>query len=110
MVAATLAEIRKLRETGPSTSDVQKDQEIERRELEVALQQNGTWTGSILSCLQLGIDPRRIAHRRERIDLLTRENLRETFRKYFPLDRRSVVTLLPEAGMGTGGGATPGVR
>ena len=47
---------------------------------------------------------------RERIDLLTRENLRETFRKYFPLDRRSVVTLLPEAGMGSGGGATPGVR
>ncbi len=100
MVAAAFTEIRKLREGGPSAADVQKDQEIERRELEVALQQNGTWTGSILTCLQVGIDPRRIAHRRERIDLLTAENLRETLRKYFPLDRRTVISLLPAAGVG----------
>jgi zinc protease len=98
MVAATLAEIRGLRENGPSAADVQKDQEIERRELEVALQMNGTWTGSILYSLQAGIDPRRIAHRRERIDLLNRDNLRDTFRKYFPLERRTVITLLPETG------------
>ncbi len=96
MLAATLAEIADLRENGPSAEDVQKDQEIERRELEVALEQNGMWTGSILTSLQFGIDPRRIAHRRERIDLLNRDNLRETFRKYFPLDRRTVITLRPE--------------
>jgi zinc protease len=107
MVAATLAEIRKLREAGPSTSDVQKDQEIERRELEVALQQNGVWTGSILTCLQLGIDPRRIAHRRERIDLLNVENLRDTYRKYFPLDRRTVISLLPAAAAGGESSVTP---
>ena len=107
MVKVTLAEIQKLRDNGPSAADLQKDQEIERRELEVALQQNGTWTGSILTCLQLGIDPRRIAHRRERIDLLTPANLKDTFRKYFPLDRRTVITLLPEAAAGAGAGATP---
>lgn len=107
MVKATLAEVRSLQENGPSAADVQKDQEIERRELEVALQQNGTWTGSILTSLQFGIDPRRIAHRRERIDLLTRENLRDTFRKYFPIDRRTVITLLPEAAAGAGAGGTP---
>ena len=100
MVKATLAEVQKLRDDGPTSADVQKDQEIERRELEVALQRNGTWTGSILTSLQAGIDPRRIAHRRERIDLLNTENLKETFRKYFPLDRRTVITLLPEATAG----------
>ena len=107
MVKATLAEIRALRDDGPAADDVKKDQEIERRELEVALQQNGTWTGSILTCLQLGIDPRRIAHRRERIDLLTPENLKATFRKYFPLERRTVITLLPQAASGAGAGAAP---
>jgi len=95
LVAVTLAQIEELRDKGPSAGDVQKQQEIERRELEVALKQNGMWTGSILASLQSGIDPRRIAHRRERIDLLSRDNLRETYRKYFPLDRRTVITLLP---------------
>jgi zinc protease len=99
LVQASLSEIQKLRDEGPSAADVQKDQEIERRELDVALQQNGTWTGSILASLQLGIDPRRIAHRRERIGLLTTENLRDTFRKYFPANRRTVISLLPEAGL-----------
>lgn len=98
LVQATLSEIQKLRDDGPSATDLQKDQEIERRELDVALQQNGVWTGSILTSLQFGIDPRRIAHRRERIDLLTTQNLRDTFRKYFPANRRTVISLLPEAG------------
>ena len=32
----------------------------------------------------------------ERIDKLTPELLHETFKKYFPMDRRTVVTLKPE--------------
>ncbi len=108
LVATTLAEIRALRENGPSAADVQKDQEIERRELEVSLQQNSFWTGAILTALQLGIDPRRIAHRRERIEALTPEALHATYRKYFPLDRYSVVTLLPQAAdAATGSGVAP---
>ena len=100
LVQATLSEIQELREEGPSAADLEKDQEIERRELDVALQQNPTWTGSILVSLQFGIDPRRIAHRRERIGLLTTENLRDTFRKYFPPNRYTVITLVPEASPG----------
>jgi len=107
LVQAAMAEIQRLRDEGPSAADVQKDQEIERRELDVALQQNGVWTGSILTSLQFGIDPRRIAHRRERIDLLTTENLRDTFRKYFPANRRTVISLLPEAAAAPGAGASP---
>jgi hypothetical protein len=64
--------------------------------LDVALEQNAVWTGSILTTLQFGIDPRRIAHGRERIGLLTIEDLRDTFRKYFPANRRTVISLLPE--------------
>ena len=32
----------------------------------------------------------------ERIAALTRENIQDVFRRYFPLDRYTVVTLLPE--------------
>jgi zinc protease len=110
LVAAALAEVKKLREQGPSAADVQKDQEVERRELEVAMKQNGFWTGSLQTTHVLGWDPRRIAKRRERIDLLTTENLKATFQRYFPLDRYTVITLLPEAGANAAGkpGADPG--
>jgi zinc protease len=101
VVAATLAEVKKLREQGPSAADLQKDQEVERRELEVAMKQNGFWVGSLQTVNILGWDPRRIAKRRERIDLLTTENLKATFQKYFPLDHYSVVTLLPESAADT---------
>jgi zinc protease len=100
MVAATLDEVRRVVRDGPSAADVQKDQEIERRELEVAEKENGTWLGLLQNFHAFGWDPLRILHRRERIDRLTRENLRATFAKYFPLDRYTVITLLPAAGAG----------
>jgi zinc protease len=112
MIAASLAEVKKLVEQGPSAADVQKIQEVERRELEVALKQNATWTGSLQAVHTYGWDPRRIAKRRERIDLLTPENLKETIRKYYPLDRYTVLTLLPEPEAGgkasSGSTAKPG--
>lgn len=98
MVAAALAEVRTLREAGPSDADLQREQEIQRRELESGLKENGYWLGALQIMNQLGWDPRRLARRRERIDLLTTSDLKETFRKYFPLDRYTVVTLLPESG------------
>jgi zinc protease len=101
MVAAALDEVKKLRDQGPSAADVQKDQEVERRELEVSMKQNAFWTASLQTIHTLGWDPRRIARRKERIELLTTENLKETFRKYFPLDRYTVITLLPEAAADT---------
>jgi predicted Zn-dependent peptidase len=80
----------------------------------VALKQNATWFGSLQALHQYGWDPRRIAKRRERIDLLTPANLKESCRKYFPLDRYSVLSLVPEttpAAEGktnTGGKGKPG--
>ena len=96
LVAATLAEIRKLTADGPSAADVSKEQEVQRRELETSVKQNNYWTGSMQTVSLLGWDPRRIAKRRERIDLLTADNLHDTFRKYFPPDHYSIVRLAPE--------------
>ena len=96
LVAAALAEVRKLADEGPSAEDVRKEQEVQRRELETSAKQNGYWTGSMQTVSLLGWDPKRIAKRRERIDLLTPALLHESFKKYFPLDHYSVVRLAPE--------------
>src|SRR5439155_980959 len=47
MVAATLAEIDRLRREGPTDEDVKKEKEVERRELEVSMKRNGYWNGSM---------------------------------------------------------------
>jgi zinc protease len=96
LIAATQAEIDKMRREGPSAEDVSKEQEVQRRELETSQKQNGFWTGSLQTVNVLGWDPNRILKRRERIDALTTTALHESYRKYLPADHYSVIKLSPE--------------
>jgi predicted Zn-dependent peptidase len=43
-----------------------------------------------------GTSPSEILTRTERIDAVTPAAVQDVFRKYFPLDRYTVVTLMPE--------------
>jgi predicted Zn-dependent peptidase len=45
----------------------------------------------------LGRDARRIPQRIERAESLDQENIHAAIRKYFPVERHTIVTLLPEA-------------
>ncbi len=58
--------------------------------------QNGFWLGALQTAHLLGWDPVSIAHRAERTDTLTAENIHDAFRKYFPADRYTMMTLMPE--------------
>ena len=97
LTGEVLKEVERLKKEGPSAEDLKRVQELERRDLETAMKQNSFWVGSLQTVHMLGWDPLSITRRQERIDKLTPEVLHEIFRKYFPLDRRTVVTLKPEA-------------
>jgi predicted Zn-dependent peptidase len=71
-------------------------QELERRDLETATKQNAYWVGSLQTVHMLGWDPLSITRREERIQKLSPQVLHETFKRYFPMDRYTVVTLKPE--------------
>jgi len=96
LVQAVFDETKRLRESGPSPQEVASVQEIERRELETALRQNAYWLNSLQTVHLLGWDPRRIAARLERTASLTPGNIHAAFRKYFPENRYTVVSLMPE--------------
>jgi zinc protease len=96
LVATALAEVRRLAENGPSAEDVSREQEVQRRELETNLKQNGFWNGSLQNVHMMGWDPLRITKRRERIDRLTPQDLHATFTRYFPANHYSIVRLVPE--------------
>jgi zinc protease len=98
LVAAVMTEVDRLRREGPSAADVQAVKEAEKNDLQTSMRQNGYWLNSLQAMHILGRDARRILQRTERADSLSQENIHAAFRKYFPADRHTVVTLMPEAG------------
>jgi zinc protease len=96
LTGEVMKEVERLKKEGPSADDVKRVQELERRDLETAMKQNAFWVGSLQTVHMLGWDPLSITRRQDRIEKLTPEVLHEMFRKYFPIDRHTVVTLKPE--------------
>ena len=91
-----MEELEKLRREGPSATEVQVVKETEKRELETSVKQNGYWLNSLQAMHLLGRDPLRILQRDARTESLSQDNIHAVIRKYFPTDRYTVVTLMPE--------------
>jgi zinc protease len=96
LVGRVQQEIERLQKEGPSADLTNRARESARRAHEVELRENGYWLGRLQSAVLLERDPLLILRRFERIDAITPANLHEIFKKYFPKDRYTVVTLLPE--------------
>ncbi|MGE4056244.1 MAG: hypothetical protein AB7F99_15730, partial [Vicinamibacterales bacterium] len=91
-----LSEIRKLQDDGPSEDLTNRAKESARRGYETSLRQNGYWMGRLQTIHFLGGNPGDIITRESRIDAVTAEGIRNALREYFPLDRYTIVTLMPE--------------
>jgi zinc protease len=96
LIERLFTEVKRLQTDGPSPDLVLKAKEAARRDYETALKQNGYWLGRLQTVNMLDGDPSEIVTRTERIDAITPAIVQETFEKYFPLDRYTVVTLNPE--------------
>jgi zinc protease len=96
MVERIFQEIRLLQTGGPSEDLTTRAKESARREHETLLKENGFWLGRLQSAKLLERDPLLILKRMERIESITPAALQEVFKKYFPMDRNTVITLLPE--------------
>jgi zinc protease len=96
MIERVMKEVQRLQQEGPSADLTNRAKETARRAYETSRKQNGYWLGRLQSAKLLGRDPHLILTREQRIDAITAENLHEMFKKYFPMDRYTVVTLGPE--------------
>ena len=95
MTARVMQEIKRLQMEGPTTDLTDRAKETARRGYETSLKQNDYWLGRMQSVKTLGRDPGEILTRNKRIDLVTPQVLQDVFKKYFPADRSTVVTLVP---------------
>ena len=96
MADRAFQEIKRLQEEGPSQDLTDRAKEAARREYETATKQNNYWLRRLTDIRLFGGQPEDILKRNERIDAITPTVLRDVFRKYFPFDRHTVVTLKPE--------------
>jgi zinc protease len=96
MIDRVLKEVQRLQQEGPSEDLTNRAKETARREYETARKQNGYWLGRLQSAKLLGRDPMLILTREQRIAAITAQNVHEMFKKYFPIDRYTVVTLVPQ--------------
>jgi zinc protease len=97
MIERVLAEIRKLQADGPSADLTNRAKEAAKRSYEQSLQQNGYWLGRLQGVHQFARDPKEIVTRAARIDAVTPKTIQDVFKKSFPMDRYTVVTLMPAA-------------
>ena len=95
MGARVLQEVQRFQKDGPSEDLVNRAKETARRSYETQLRQNDYWLRRFQAVQMWGQDPAMIAHRVERINAVTPATVQEAFKKYFPVDRMTVVTLVP---------------
>ena len=95
MTARVMQEIKKLQQTAPSEDLTNRAKESARRTYETSLKQNGYWLGRLQTITMLGGDPSEIVTRGQRIDAVTPQALQDVFKKYFPENRYTTVTLVP---------------
>ena len=96
MTDRVLEEIKALQEEGPSEDLTRRAKEAAKLEYETATRQNPYWLRRLSDIRMFGGQPEDILKRIDRIEAVEPAVLRDVYRRYFPLDRFTVVTLKPE--------------
>jgi zinc protease len=95
MTERVLQEVKRLQQEGPSVELTASAKENARRGYETSLQENQYWLRRLESAQMFNTAPGDILTRAQRIDAVTPTGVQDVFKKYFPLDRYTVVTLMP---------------
>jgi len=96
LVAVVFEQIDSLQTYGPTSEDVQKVQEMQRRERETNLRENGYWLGQLVGYDQMDLDFRNIMTYEALIDALEPGLVRDAAQRYLRTDNYVQVMLLPE--------------
>ncbi|HLA89969.1 MAG TPA: insulinase family protein [Gemmatimonadaceae bacterium] len=98
LVGAVFAVIDSIKGGAVSDSNLTKIREIQLREHETALKQNGAWIGNMADADEDGRDQRDFLRLPDLVKRLSREQLRDAARRYLRTDNYARFTLLPEEG------------
>jgi zinc protease len=96
LIAAALAEIEKIKTTGPSEADLNKVKETWKQQYEVNIKDNNFWARQLIQSIEYGSDASNVLSYEKRIAALTPKDVKETAAKYLDAKNYIQVVLNPE--------------
>jgi zinc protease len=96
LINATLGEIKKIKDNGPTTVDLNKVKETWIKQYREDLKDNGYWLARLLQTAEVGTDPGDILTGEQRINAMTAEDIKQAANKYFDMNNYVQVVLNPE--------------
>lgn len=96
LIEAVRKEISTLQTTAIDVSYTEKVQEIQRRQREVDLRENGFWLRALKSYYSLDLDPRLILDHEALVDRVAPEAIQRTAQRYLDLEKIFQAVLYPE--------------
>ncbi|WP_311196876.1 M16 family metallopeptidase [Rugamonas apoptosis] len=95
VIAATFAEIAKVKEQGVTQEDLDKVRAGWSRNYHKGLRENGYWLGQLQLALVNGTDPAALLTYEQRAGAIRAADLKQTARRYFDMDNYLQVVLYP---------------
>jgi zinc protease len=96
LIAATFAEIQKIKDAGPTPEDLNKVKETFTKKQQENLKENSYWLNALQRSAELGTNPSSILTVEKRIREVTAKELQERARKYFQMNNYFQAVLYPE--------------
>ncbi len=96
LVGEIFTEIERLKTEGVEASYVEKVREIQRRQRETSLKENGFWLGGLKTYYAAGLDPRLLLAFDQLVESVTPETVQQAARQYLDTERYVLGVLKPE--------------
>ena len=96
IIKATFAEIQKVKDKGPSKTDLNKVKETYLKKYREDLKDNGYWLSRLQRSSELGGNPADILTLEARLKQVTTKDIQETAKKYFNMNNYFQAVLNPE--------------
>jgi zinc protease len=96
LIAAALAEINKIKTSGPLEADLNKVKETRKQQHLVDLRENTYWARQLLATAELNIDPNNILDFDKKLESITAGDIKETANKYLDMKNYVQIVLNPE--------------
>ena len=96
VIAATLAEIARMKDKGPDLADLNKVKQNWRQGQLKSLRENGYWLGRLQNALLQGSDPADILLYDKQVAAITPADLQRAAKRYFDMKNYVQVVLYPE--------------
>lgn len=96
LIAASLEEVRQIKNNGASTDDISKFKSEEQRQTELSLRNNNYWLSYLTSSLQNGEDLTLLLHEKEMLDKVSVESTKTAGQKYLNENNYIRFVLMPQ--------------